>query len=53
MVAFPSVLRLEGNAHFRFGLNAEYLSDNMIDPIPTNSSLLSIGILILDPKAIL
>ena len=44
---------IEGNAHFRFGLNAEYLSDNMIDPVPTSSSLLSIGILILDPKAIL
>ncbi|MEN8194489.1 MAG: hypothetical protein ABFS12_16840 [Bacteroidota bacterium] len=44
---------IEGNAHFRIGLNAEYISDNMIDPIPTSSTLLSIGVFVLDPKAIL
>ena len=44
---------IQGGAHFRIGLNLEYFSDNMIDPFPKSSFLLSLGILIIDPKAML
>jgi hypothetical protein len=44
---------IQGGAHFRIGLNVEYFSDNMIDPFPKSSLLLSLGILIIDPKAML
>ena len=46
-------IAIEGNADFRIGINAEYFSDNMIDPYPKSSVLLSIGVFVLDPKAIL
>ncbi len=44
---------IQGGAHFRIGLNLEYFSDNMIDPFPKSSLLLSLGILIIDPKVML
>jgi hypothetical protein len=44
---------IEGGAHFRVGLNFEYFSDNLIDPYPVSSSLLSLGVMILDPGAML
>jgi len=44
---------IQGDAHFRIGLNFEYFSDTTIEPIPVNSSLFSIGIMVVDPKAML
>lgn len=44
---------VQGAAHFRIGLNLEYFSDTAIDPFPKSSSLLSMGILVTDPKAML
>jgi hypothetical protein len=44
---------VEGNAHFRVGLNFEYFSDNLIDPYPVCSTLLSLGVMIIDPGAML
>ncbi|MDX1699894.1 MAG: hypothetical protein R3250_04705, partial [Melioribacteraceae bacterium] len=46
-------LTLQGDAHIRLGLNYEYIPDNLIDIIPTSSSLLSFGIMIVDPQAML
>ena len=45
-------ITVQGSAHFRIGLNFEYFSDNAIDPYPRSSSLLSIGVQIVDPKTI-
>jgi len=46
-------IAIEGGAHFRIGLNLEYFSDTVIEPFPKSSLLLSIGIMIIDPKAML
>ncbi len=46
-------IAIQGGAHFRIGLNFEYFRDTTIEPIPNSSSLLSLGIMIIDPKAIL
>ena len=46
-------IAIEGGAHFRIGLNLEYFSDTVIEPFPKSSLLLSLGILIIDPKAML
>lgn len=44
---------IQGGAHFRIGLNLEYFSDTVIEPFPKSSLLLSLGIMIIDPKAML
>ena len=46
-------IAIEGGAHFRIGLNLEYFSDTVIEPFPKSSLLLSLGIMIIDPKAML
>ena len=50
---FSTGFAIQGAAHFRIGLNVEYFSDNIIDPFPKSSFLLSLGIMIIDPKAML
>lgn len=47
---FSCGFAIEGTAHFRIGLNYEYLSDTGINPTPEHAHLLSLGVTIINPS---